>query len=42
MTDIHQAHTALSDVAARTLRNATKTVPIMGTIMPQCLTYLLN
>jgi hypothetical protein len=27
MTDIHQAHTALSDVAARTLANATKTIP---------------
>ena len=30
MTDIHQgqAHTALGDVAARTLANATKTVPM--------------
>lgn len=34
MTDIHQAHTALGDVAARTLANATKTVPMMGTITP--------
>lgn len=42
MTDIHQAHTALSDVAARTLANATKTVPMMGTITPRWLTHLLN
>lgn len=42
MTDIHQAHTALSDVAARTLANATKTVPMMGTISPRWLTHLLN
>ena len=32
MTDIHQGNTALGDVAARTLANATKTVPMMGTI----------
>jgi hypothetical protein len=42
MTDIHQAHTALSDVAARTLANATKTVPMMGTITPRWLTHLLH
>lgn len=42
MTDIHQAHTALGDVAARTLANATKTVPMMGTITPRWLTHLLN
>ncbi len=42
MTDIHQAHTALSDVAARTLSNATKTVPMMGTITPRWLVHLLQ
>ena len=42
MTDIHQGHTALGDVAARTLANATKTVPMMGTITPRWLTHLLH
>ena len=42
MTDIHQGHTALSDVAARTLANATKTVPMMGTITPRWLTHVLQ
>lgn len=42
MTDIHQAHTALGDVAARTLANATKTIPMMGTITPRWLTHLLQ
>ncbi|MEY3121620.1 MAG: hypothetical protein RI993_445 [Pseudomonadota bacterium] len=42
MTDIHNAHTALSDVAARTLANATKTIPMMGTITPRWLTHLLH
>jgi len=42
MTDIHQAQTALSDVAARTLANATKTTPMMGTITPRWLTHLLH
>jgi hypothetical protein len=42
MTDIHQAHTALGDVAARTLSNATKTVPMMGTITPRWLVHLLQ
>ncbi len=42
MTDIHQAHTALGDVAARTLSNATKTIPMMGTISPRWLTHLLQ
>lgn len=42
MTDIHQAHTALGDVAARTLANATKTVPMMGTITPRWLTHMLQ
>jgi hypothetical protein len=37
MTDIHegQSHTALGDVAARTLANATKTVPMLSTITPR-------
>ncbi len=36
MSDIHegQSHTALGDVAARTLSNATKTVPQLSTITP--------
>lgn len=42
MTDIHQAHTALGDVAARTLSNATKTVPMLGTITPRWLVHLLQ
>ncbi len=42
MTDIHQARTALGDVAARTLSNATKTVPMMGTITPRWLVHLLQ
>jgi hypothetical protein len=42
MSDIHQAHTALGDVAARTLSNATKTVPMMGTITPRWLVHLLQ
>ncbi len=42
MTDIHQAHTALGDVAARTLSNATKTVAMMGTITPRWLVHLLQ
>lgn len=41
-TDIHQAHTALGDVAARTLSNATKTVPMLSTITPRWLTHLLH
>jgi len=39
--DIHDAQTALGDVAARTLANATKTVPMMGTITPRWLAHLL-
>lgn len=42
MSDIHDAQTALSDVAARTLANATKTVPMMGIITPRWLAHLLN
>jgi Phage capsid-like protein len=43
MTDIHegQSHTALCDVAARTLANATKTVPMLSTITPRWLVHLL-
>ncbi len=42
--DIHegQAHTALGDVAARTLANATKTVPMLSTITPRWLVHLLH
>lgn len=44
MTDIHegQSHTALGDVAARTLANATKTVPMLSTITPRWLVHLLH
>jgi Phage capsid-like protein len=42
MSDIHQAHTALGDVAARTLANATKTVPMLSTITPRWLVHLLH
>jgi hypothetical protein len=42
MSDIHEAHSALSDVAARTLANATKTVPMMSTITPRWLVHLLH
>ncbi len=42
MTDIHDANTALGDVAARTLSNATKTVPMLSTITPRWLTHLLH
>ncbi len=42
MADIHQGNTALGDVAARTLANATKTRPMMGTITPRWLTHLLH
>lgn len=42
MTDIHNANTALGDVAARTLANATKTVPMLSAITPRWLVYLLQ
>jgi hypothetical protein len=42
MSDIHQAQTALGDVAARTLANATKTVPMLSTITPRWLVHLLQ
>jgi len=42
MTDIHQGHTALGDVAARTLANATKTVPQLRLITPRWLVHMLQ
>lgn len=42
MSDIHEAQTALGDVAARTLANATKTVPMLPSVSPRWLTHLLN
>jgi hypothetical protein len=42
MSDIHDAHTALGDVAARTLANATKTVPMLSSISPRWLVHLLQ
>jgi hypothetical protein len=44
MPDIHegQSHTALGDIAARTLSNATKTVPQLLTITPRWLVHLLQ
>ncbi|MDR3323632.1 MAG: hypothetical protein LBS89_05455 [Zoogloeaceae bacterium] len=42
MTDIHEAQTALSDVAARTLANATKTVPMLPSITPRWLPHFLQ
>lgn len=44
MSDIHegQIHTALGDVAARTLANATKTVPMLSTITPRWLVHLME
>ncbi len=44
MTDIHEgtSHTALGDVAARTLANATKTVPMLSTITPRWLVHLMQ
>lgn len=41
MTD-QQNQTALSDVAARTLSNATKTVPMLSTITPRWLVHLMQ
>ena len=42
MADQPEPQTALGDVAARQLANATKTVPQMGTITPRWLTHLLQ
>lgn len=41
MTDINH-QTALGDVAARTLSNATKTVPMLSTITPRWLVHLMQ
>lgn len=38
----HTGNTALGDVAARTLANATKTVPMLSTISPRWLVHLLQ
>lgn len=38
----NQVQTALGDVAARTLSNATKTVPMLSTISPRWLVHLLQ
>ncbi|RTL51953.1 MAG: hypothetical protein EKK46_11585 [Rhodocyclaceae bacterium] len=42
MTDQYQHPTALGDVAARQLANATKTVPQLATITPRWLTHLMQ
>jgi hypothetical protein len=42
MADLDQRQTALGDVAARTLANATKTVPMLETISPRWLVHLMQ
>ena len=42
MANEPERHTALSDVAARQLANATKTTPQMKRIKPRWLTHLLQ
>lgn len=42
MAENKQFHTALGDVAARTLSNATKTVPMLSTITPRWLVHLMQ
>ena len=42
MAENKQFHTALGDVAARTLSNATKTVPMLSTITPRWLVHLIH
>ena len=42
MTDIHEGHSALGDVAARTLANATKTVPQLRLITPRWFVHMLQ
>jgi hypothetical protein len=42
MADHREHPTALGDVAARQLANATKTVPQMSSISPRWLTHLLQ
>ncbi|MDO9366367.1 MAG: family 2A encapsulin nanocompartment shell protein [Methylotenera sp.] len=42
MTDINHHQTALGDVAARTLSNATKSTPMLSTITPRWLVHLMH
>jgi hypothetical protein len=42
MSETHPGQSALSDIAARQLANATKTVPILSTISPRWLVHLLQ
>ena len=42
MAENQQFHSALGDVAARTLSNATKTVPMLSTISPRWLVHLMQ
>jgi len=42
MAENKQFHSALGDVAARTLSNATKTVPMLSTITPRWLVHLMH
>jgi len=42
MAENQQNQTALGDVAARTLANATKTVPMLSTISPRWLVHLIH
>ena len=42
MAENQQFHSALGDVAARTLSNATKTVPMLSTITPRWLVHLMQ
>ena len=42
MAEVIQSPTALGDVAARQLANATKTIPQLATISPRWLTQLLG
>jgi len=42
MAEVIQSPTALGDLAARQLANATKTVPQLSTISPRWLTQLLG
>lgn len=42
MANVNERPTALGDVAARTLANATKTVPMLSTISPRWLVHLLQ
>jgi len=42
MAENQQVQTALGDIAARTLSNATKTVPMLSTISPRWLVHLMQ